>query len=266
MEDKRPTLPKAILTAFRKVPRRYQKHERARSHARIATYNVHKCVGLDGRFDPERIAGVIAEIDADIIALQEADQRFGKRAGLLDLARLKSHADLNPVYESERSASHGWHGNVMLVRAGLVRDVNRLDLPGVEPRGALIADLELHGTPLRIIAAHLGLLRHSRALQTAHLLDQSRAKEHPTIIMGDLNEWRVRRRSALNRLTPHFGPVHAALPSFPTRMPFLALDRILANPESLIARIEVHDTPLARIASDHLPLKADLDLSAAVTN
>ncbi len=260
MLHKSPTLPASIISALQKEPRRYA-HERGHDgHATVASYNVHKCVGVDGLFDPDRVAAVIAEIDADILALQEADARFGRRAGLLDLGSLEAASDLVPVHQPE-SQSHGWHGNVLLVREGLIQDVRRIALPGVEPRGALLADLEIKGVRLRVIAAHLGLLRRSRSRQTELLLDLARSKDHPTLLMGDLNEWRVRRRSSLVPLLPHFGPLHAPLPSFPSRMPILALDRILASPQQLIASIEVHNTPLARLASDHLPIKARLDLT-----
>lgn len=261
IDKKSRSLPLTIYDALTTGRRQYNNPAVTIEHATVASYNVHKCVGIDGKFDPERVAAVIGEIDADIFALQEADQRFGRKAGLLDLARLETRSNLVPVFQPGDSPSHGWHGNVLLVRESLVRDVRPLRLPGLEPRGALIADLELKGFNLRVIAAHLGLLRQSRFKQAEVLIDAARSKEHPTLLMGDLNEWRVRRRSSLVPLLPHFGPLHAPLPSFPSRMPILALDRILASPDILISSIDVHDTPLARIASDHLPLKARIDLT-----
>ena len=104
----------------------------------IASYNVHKCVGIDGRFDPARTSHVIREIGADVIALQEADSRFGERRGLLDLAWMERETGLFPVPVSGVAKAHGWHGNVILFREGLVRDVHQVKLPGLEPRGALI--------------------------------------------------------------------------------------------------------------------------------
>ncbi|WP_119460067.1 endonuclease/exonuclease/phosphatase family protein [Rhodospirillaceae bacterium SYSU D60014] len=232
----------------------------------IASYNVHKCVGLDKRFDPERIATVIGEIDADIIALQEADRRFGDRAGLLDLARLERDCGLLPVPVTGRSNGHGWHGNLLLFRDGTVRDVHQIRLPGVEPRGALVVDLDLDAGPLRIVAAHLGLLRRSRAQQAEAILAAVEADgAMPTLLLGDLNEWRLGSRSSLQSLNPAFGPLTAGLPSFPSRFPLFALDRILGNPHNLVSAIEVHDTPLARIASDHLPIKAWIDLDGAAS-
>ncbi|MGU3575925.1 endonuclease/exonuclease/phosphatase family protein [Brucellaceae bacterium C25G] len=257
----------SILSAIRNRSI-YQPFEprHAPNHTVIASYNVHKCVGTDKQFAPERIADVISEINADVIALQEADKRFGERTGLLDLGSLYQKSGLVPVPITSFSESgHGWHGNLLLFREGLVRDVRQLSLPGVEPRGALMVDLELANGPLRIIAAHLGLLKKSRAQQAEVILSTMANSEFlPTLMIGDLNEWRVGKKSSLNALNPVFNPNSGVVPSFPSRFPFLALDRIMAAPHNLITNIEVHDSPLARVASDHLPIKAHIDLQAAL--
>ena len=236
----------------------------ARGDTLIASYNIHKGVGIDRRFDPARIVSVIREIDADVIALQEANQRFGERACLLDLAMLERECGLVAVPPVRSGQHHGWHGNIILFREGTVTGARQIALPGVEPRGALVIDLTLNAGPLRIIAAHLGLLRHSRAKQVGALLSEAEADDgRPTLLMGDLNEWRLGRRSSLQGLAPDFGPLHATVPSFPSRFPVLALDRVLAKPHNLIAGVELHDTPLARMASDHLPVKAGIKLAEA---
>jgi endonuclease/exonuclease/phosphatase family metal-dependent hydrolase len=223
----------------------------------LASYNVHKCVGLDGRFDPARTVAVIKEIGADVVALQEVDQRFGDKTGLLDMKMLERECGLVPVPIVGTRRSHGWHGNLILFRQGAVIAAQQLALPGVEPRGALVVDIELATGPLRIIAAHFGLLRRCRARQARAILAAAAAEAgRPTVLMGDFNEWRLGERSSLQALEPDFGPLQAAVASFPSRLPLLPLDRILANPQSLVRSIEVHDTPLARIASDHLPVKA----------
>lgn len=233
----------------------------------IASYNVHKCIGTDKIFAPERIADVIGEINADVIALQEADKRFGERTGLLDLNRLYQNSGLVPVpITSFSEAGHGWHGNLLLFREGMVREVRQLSLPGIEPRGALMVDLQLANGPLRIIAAHLGLLKKSRAQQAETILKTMADSEFlPTLMIGDLNEWRVGKKSSLNALNPVFDPNIGLVPSFPSRFPLLALDRIMGAPHNLITNIEVHDSPLARVASDHLPIKAHIDLGTAIT-
>lgn len=228
----------------------------------VASYNVHKCVGRDRRFDPVRTAHVIRELDADIVALQEADTRFGERTGLLDLGWLERETGLARVPLSISAQAHGFHGNTLLFRQGLVRDLNPVKLPGLEPRGALVTELELKdGNALRIIAAHFGLLRHSRRQQAERILQiMEEGQDCPTLLVGDLNEWRLGKGSALRTLSPVFDS-SMAVPSFPSGLPVLALDRIMANRPTLVRRVEVHDSPLARIASDHLPIRASLHFS-----
>lgn len=259
------SLPKRILASLR-----HRKQRRATPFdpiapvcdVTVASYNVHKCVGRDRRFDPERTAEVIREIGADVVALQEADTRFGERTGLLDLDWLERETGLTRVPITPSSRAHGFHGNALFFRQGLVRDLHMVKLPGLEPRGALITELEFKdGKALRIIAAHFGLLRHSRRRQAGHILDiLQQGEDFPTLLVGDLNEWRLGKGSALTALAPVFD-ASMAVPSFPAGLPVLALDRILSNQPDLIRHVEVHDSPLARVASDHLPIKAFLHFS-----
>ena len=224
---------------------------------KVASYNIHKCRGMDGIVRPDRIVSVIGEIDADLVALQEVDRRFGQKNGLLDPAALRAETGLHLLVQSDGAESHGWHGNVLLVR-GEPKSYrrSRLKLPGFEPRGAIVAELDLGEGEFRVIAAHLGLFWRSRLDQANTIL--AAFKDLPpmrTILLGDLNEWRRRGRSALSLLEPTFG-AGPSVSSFPSRRPLLALDRIFGWPEGLIADVAVHDTPLARLASDHLPLTA----------
>jgi endonuclease/exonuclease/phosphatase family metal-dependent hydrolase len=268
MKTSRPSLARTMMTSLRNRRRRptgLTTGDSAEGAMTVASYNVHKCVGTDGRFDPGRIIDVIREISPDVVALQEADQRFGERSGLLDLNRLRLETGLLPVPVMGGTKSHGWCGNVLLFREGIVEDVHQVSLPGLEPRGALVAEIQLQGregqSSLRVIAAHLGLMRWARRQQADVILDilQSRG-ERPTLLMGDFNEWRLGPGSALTKLEPVFGPLPPAIPSFPARLPVLSLDRIMANRSGLITDVTVHDTPLARVASDHLPLTARVDL------
>lgn len=233
-----------------------------RTRVSVASYNIHKCVGTDGRFDPLRIKRVLLELDADIVALQEADARFGDRQGLLDLELLQNLGGYQAVADvGSRVKSHGWHGNVILYRKGLVRAVERIDLPGLEPRGALVTDLELAECPVRVIAAHLGLLRSSRSMQVSTLLGAAQPKDgRPVVVMGDMNEWRLRGRSPLRMFEPHLSSDHGVVPSFPSRLPLWPLDRILVSRDVEVLDFMALDTPLARLASDHLPVRAILSL------
>ncbi len=236
---------------------------------RIASWNVHKCIGTDGRYDPARTAAVIRELDADLVALQEVDRRFGRRTARLDPAALEHATGLVPLPASDLPDGLGWHGNALLVRPGTTWRLDRFDLPGAEPRGAVVAELLPPDAPrgaLRVVAAHFGLLRRCRARQAAFLLRTIAEREAmPTLLLGDLNEWRPPGpRSALRMLEPLFGPVREGLPSFPSRLPLLALDRILGCPKAPVRGLSVHDSPLARVASDHLPLTARVRLPSEV--
>jgi len=226
----------------------------------VASYNIHKGVGTDRRRNPGRIAAVIAEIGADILALQEVDMRFGNREGLLDLEALRRDLGLIAVPVDSVRDAHGFHGNLLMVRNGLVQLVHHLILPGLEPRGALISDLTIAGHPLRVVSTHLGLLPASRKLQARAILDKlSTLDARPILLMGDLNEWRHDARSPLKALNAHFTKP-SKLRSFPARYPLFGLDRIMTNAQAELHGLDVHDTPLARRASDHLPIKARLRL------
>jgi endonuclease/exonuclease/phosphatase family metal-dependent hydrolase len=224
----------------------------------FASWNIHKGIGADRRRDLGRTSDVIGEIGADILALQEVDTRFGTRTGLLNLEALKREHGLVPVPVGVGPA-HGWHGNLILVREAEIGAVHRIVLPGLEPRGALMADLSLGGKTLRVVGAHLGLLPQSRAAQTRLLVERiAEMDERPTLLMGDLNEWRLRGK-AIGHLERHFMPGEAVA-SFPARAPMLPLDRIMSCNRAKLGGITAHDTPLARQASDHLPIRGVLHL------
>lgn len=256
-----------MATTLRQQRKSYSNGEDrdGRGNTLVASYNIHKCVGRDRRFNPWRIMTVIKEIDADVIALQEVDQRFGERLGLLDLHVLERECGLIAVPLRATRNGHGWHGNLVLFREAAVDRVGQLELPGAEPRGGLVVDLTLPAGPLRVIAVHLGLLHRSRTRQVRTILSVSEPSDgRPVVVMGDFNEWRLGRHSSLQQLQPSFGPLDSAVASFPTRFPVWSLDRVIASPRSLISHIEVHDSPLAQIASDHLPVKASLRLGQSV--
>ncbi|CBI75689.1 conserved protein of unknown function; [Endonuclease/exonuclease/phosphatase domain] [Bartonella clarridgeiae 73] len=232
----------------------------------IASYNIHKCVGVDRIFNPTRIVRVIAELQTDILALQEADKRFGERTGLVDLQLLKAETGLIPVPLNTMSPNgHGWHGNALFLRQGRIHNISQITLPGFEPRGAIIVELKMKSGFIRVIAAHFGLLRHSRNQQVKMLLALlKKYSVMPTLLIGDLNEWRNGKGSSLNFFSSYFDVTLGNVPSFPSRFPFLALDRIFAFPHQLVTNVESHYSPLARIASDHLPIKAYLNLAKAM--
>jgi len=228
----------------------------------IASYNIHKCIGNDGVFDPFRIKNVILKLDADIVVLQEADARFGEREGLLDLDYLHVRGGYRSIFSPDRSSrSHGWHGNVVLYRNSVVNHIHQLTLPGLEPRGALIVDFGIGHASFRLLAVHLGLLRRSRKKQVEAIIEA--ADPHPerhVIVIGDMNEWRLERRSALELFKSHFEEISAQLPSYPSRYPVLPLDRLFVSRGLRVESLSVVDTPLTRIASDHLPVNATISI------
>ena len=137
----------------------------------VASYNMRKAIGTDRRRRPERTLDVLNEVDADVIALQEADRRFGLRVSALPLDLIERHTDYKPVDYDTRIESIGFHGNAMLVRkdAEIVRQA-LLPLPSLEPRGAILADLRIKGQDLRVVGMHLdlsGLWRRRQAHATA---------------------------------------------------------------------------------------------------
>ncbi|MDR3474046.1 MAG: endonuclease/exonuclease/phosphatase family protein [Devosia sp.] len=230
---------------------------------RVASYNIQKSIGTDFRRRPNRILDVLVELDADVIALQEVDRRFGERAASLTPQAIANETGYEPVVFGARPLSLGWHGNTILVKRGIeVLTQRQLQLPRLEPRGAVLADLRIGGVTVRVVGMHLGLLGLWRKRQALAVLDQLEALEEPlpTIIMGDLNEWSVNGGCLAHFARDHH--VGEPGPSYPSVRPVFGFDRIIASPDLTIEKAGVHGTARARVASDHLPVWANLTLSA----
>lgn len=226
---------------------------------RVASYNIRKAIGTDRRRKPDRILAVLSEINADIVALQEADRRFGQRVAALPPLLIDHHSDYRAVPLDVQTDSIGWHGNAILVRKSAeIRMSDIIHLPYLEPRGAVVAEIAFaNDFALRLYGMHLDLSGLWRRRQAAALLKRyARAPRMPTIMMGDLNEWRPDSGCLLD-----FGRFFYFAPcgkSFPSRGPLGQLDRIMLNKRTELLDCGVHDSPLARRASDHLPIWADL--------
>lgn len=227
----------------------------------LATYNVHCCIGSDHRYDPERILGVLHELDADIIALQEVEHRpwqgrellawLGEKAGYATIA--------GPTLLREANR----YGNALLTRARVI-NARRVDLsmPGREPRGAIDVDLDWRGVPVQLVATHLGLKPAERRAQTLRLLELFNPSDgRLAVLMGDLNEWFL-WGGPLRWLRALFGRTPEPL-TFPARWPVFALDRIWVRPASSLRAVAAHRSALARLASDHVPLKATIEVTPA---
>ncbi|MFZ5709763.1 MAG: endonuclease/exonuclease/phosphatase family protein [Pseudomonadota bacterium] len=229
---------------------------------RLASYNVHKCVGIDRRRSPERVVAVIASLGADIVALQEVDHRIGSRPEALPRALIARATQYTVAGHATGGRSLGWHGQAILIRPDWpVLYEARIDLPGLEPRGAILVEIRTHSGPLRVVGVHLGLIRRFRLRQLAAIRKVlARRPEMPTAIVGDWNEWSL--RGGTEPISDGFH-VHAPGPSFPAVRPVARLDRI-----AVAGGMHLHDAGVfvqgeARVASDHLPIWADIRLGSA---
>lgn len=228
---------------------------------RLASYNVHKCVGLDRRRQPERILAVLNALDADIIALQEVDLRLPPRPEALPRGLIERETDYGVLPFAPDGPSLGWHGQTILVRRGLsVAKVRRILLPGLEPRGAILAELAPESGGFRVVGTHLALIRRYRTMQLAAIRAAiSRRDAMPTAILGDFNDWTT--RGGAEALGPSFR-LHAPGPSFPAARPLRALDRVALSAGLHLVNAGIHRTAPAKIASDHLPVWADVRIDA----
>lgn len=224
----------------------------------VASYNIRRGLGTDWQRSLHRNLSVLHEINADVIAVQEADPVFGDLFNILPPEAIEAETDYVPVKLGARRQDIGWHGNVVLVRrSATVLGTHCIALPSFEERrGAAIVDLAVGDVRLRVTAMHLGLIGLWRTRQALALLERMKAFETrlPTVMLGDLNEWNARGGCLTHFAREH----HVASPgrSFPSRLPLFALDKIMINDELRLIAAGVHDTPLARRASDHLPVWA----------
>jgi endonuclease/exonuclease/phosphatase family metal-dependent hydrolase len=226
----------------------------------VASYNIHRGVGLDRRLDLARIADVIAETKADVIGLQEVIREDG-RDDADHAAYLAGRLGMELIMGETRAHGRGTYGNAILTRLPVVGSA-RCDLSWRrrEPRGCLRVDLGVGGTTLHVFNCHLGLNFRERRRQL-DLLGGFIAVSHqlpgPRVLMGDFNEW-------------HFGPITRGLRrefsspmrrmrrTHPARFPIFKLDRIYWDLALEAREFHVHRSPLARVASDHLPVVCTL--------
>jgi endonuclease/exonuclease/phosphatase family metal-dependent hydrolase len=246
----------------------------------VASYNVRKAIGTDRKRNPQRVLDVLHEIDADVVALQEADKRFGGRGAALPHELIDEHGLYMPVHLGVKhrrvldrmpggrhvdallkinTRNIGWHGNAILVKRHIgVLDCAALENPSFEPRAAVMAELMIGDEPLRVVGMHLDLSGLWRKRQMRSILEaiDRRPQKMPTVLMGDTNEWRT-EAGCLREIEPEFHLAPTG-PSFHARHPVAALDRIIVHKDLTIEAAGVHMTAAARRASDHLPIWARL--------
>ncbi|SIT00423.1 Metal-dependent hydrolase, endonuclease/exonuclease/phosphatase family [Roseivivax lentus] len=220
----------------------------------LASYNIRKAVGLDWKRDPARILSVLTEIDADIVVLQEADKRLGARPSAIPHFLIEQETDYVPADLARNKVSLGWHGNAILVRRGLrVEDTRHFTLPGLEPRGAVMARIE----GLSVVGTHLGLLRSWRRRQMQQIRQHLGEAASGALIAGDFNEWSD--TTGYEPWARDFTLVTPG-PSFHAARPVAALDGIAHGARVAVTEAGVHRGSHARVASDHLPIWVRLKL------
>lgn len=225
---------------------------------RVATWNIHGGVGRDRKYDAERIIAVIRELGADIVALQEVSPVTPDEGLLKDVATVLGVKVVTGPMHTRHGISYG---NALLSRFPIV-DTSLIDLSvrSHERRGAIDASILMGERAIRVISTHLGLRPYERREQVQRILATlGDSGTSPVILMGDVNEWLLWGRplrwlhSAFHeRKTPA---------TFPSRLPIFALDRIWMRPAEQLLTLAKHGSALAKVASDHLPLVADISLA-----
>ncbi|MEL6435536.1 MAG: endonuclease/exonuclease/phosphatase family protein [Pseudomonadota bacterium] len=241
---------------------------RERANFSCVSWNVHRCQGNDGRVDPLRTQKVLAEEvwapGTDAIILQEADEDCPPHTGLMDIAAIERTTGLRYAHTEIRhrwaEQSHGFLGVILFLHPDIeVEAIDLVDLPGRCHRGAVVAELARGTTRFRLIGTHLSLWQMLRLAQLRTVSQHIFRKEaKPTLLVGDLNEWRPWGGLALSPwlLGQRFdGPAKS---TFPINRPFLPLDRALACPPARVIGTQVLDGPGIRMASDHRPLAAQI--------
>ena len=230
---------------------------------RVVTYNIHRCRGLDRRVRPERIAAVLATIDPDIVAMQEVVGAGLSGQGHAE--QLGAALGMGWVMAPTRELRRHQFGNVVLSRLP-IREHSRIDLSWktCEPRCSQRVSVDLgEGQLLHIHNAHLGTALLERRYQAPRLANwiQDRKVSGPKIVLGDFNEWSrglvadvlATRLKSLD-LYPHLRRRR----TYPGFFPLLHLDHIYFAGNIEIRHVELPRTRLALVASDHLPLVADI--------
>jgi len=243
---------------------------------RILTYNVHRCVGADRRLDVARVAQVIAAEAPDIVALQEVDVGRARTDGVDQAHGLARRLGMVSHFNAALRVEEEQYGDAILtdrperlIKAGPLPGYARI--PRLEPRGALWVAIDLGGRrELQVINTHLGLVPREQQLQAEALAGDAWLgavdPRLPLILVGDFNATQrtVAHRTLAARLNNAHGLRPATEPraaTFPAGMPMLRIDHLFVSGGIRVRSVRVGGSPLARVASDHLPLVMDFDLA-----
>ncbi|MEO5720184.1 MAG: endonuclease/exonuclease/phosphatase family protein [Chthoniobacterales bacterium] len=238
---------------------------------RAATYNVHGCVGMDRQRSEARIADVIASMSADVVGLQELDVSRPRSASADQAALIAQQLGWKHVFHPAMRSGDEQYGDAIVSR--LPFTVKRtVELPGIAPwycrekRAAIWLEVETELGPVQVINSHFGLGRRERILQAQMLIGSewlgSLGENVPAVLLGDFNS--IRTSLAYRILAGFLRDVRTLVQprgahrTYPTLRPLLAVDHIFVNPALHATGLNVHRTPVARVASDHYPLVAEL--------
>ena len=236
----------------------------ARPTLRVATYNIHRCRGLDGRTRPDRIAAVLRAIDADVIALQEVIGAGPHSRGHAE--ELGAALAMGWVMAPARYLRGHQFGNAVLSRFPITHHIEHdLSWKTCEPRRLQRVDIGVDGSTLHLYNVHLGtaILERRHQAQRLATIVTDRHVGGPKLVLGDFNEWM--RGLATTLLSERLNSVDLRnhlqrRRTYPGLFPILHLDHIYYAGRLEILGIELPRTRLSLVASDHLPLVADVKL------
>ena len=240
---------------------------------RLVTYNVHRCVGVDKRLDVERIVGVIAELEPDIVCLQELDVGRARTGGVDQARTIADRLSMAVRFHPAMRVEAEEYGDAILtrhpeslIRVGALPTVR--GVPGLEPRGALWVRVNIEGVDINVLTAHLGLVPREQRLQAAALVGKEWLGhpdcKGPTMLAGDFNATSITRpyqTLARNHADcqRQLG-LRPTIKTFPSGFPAIRIDHVFVSPEIRITGVHAPFSPLSRMASDHLPLVVDFEI------
>jgi endonuclease/exonuclease/phosphatase family metal-dependent hydrolase len=256
-----------------KAPKAPRRDTAQRTTLRVMTYNVHSCIGMDGKCAPERIARVIARCAPDIVALQELDVGRARTEGADQAHLIARDLEMDFHFHPALHLEEERYGDAILTHLPM-RLVKAGPLPGLagkpflEPRGALWVAISTHGTEIQVMNTHLGLLPRERKVQIESLLGPEWLAHPdcrgPVILCGDFNALPSSPvcRSLRQRLNDAQIELdrHRPRGTFFGRFPAARIDHVFVDAGFEVVDIEIPDSEQARVASDHLPLIAEVNL------